>query len=382
MEPYCLDRAALENCLGDYLKQFPGLIRGCLADAGVSGSEVDLVIVTGGHGQWYFVREMLLGNMPQFGTIDFPKLREEPARIVTISRPQETVALGLAYSPIHMDWAVDAADVPSGPKQVRKDFEKTSVSLNGQKESTNAAQQELQERIRQMQIKQEEERQRQLQLQKEREERARMEQARRQQEAAEQRRKAQQDASHNYEALKRVPYTPETEFELASSNGCYWIKKYVGTSSVVSSPPMIRGRKVVAIGACAFGGPTIVQGNKSLEAVVIPDTVRSIGMRAFTGCFRLHTLIAHSAIEEIGESAFWGCDKLTKLDFGTGEMPAGHVRFPRSLKKIGPRAFTKAVSLTGETYLKEVLLSKRTVVKNGIGEKTFNENCCAVFYYD
>ena len=64
---YCLDRTAFESCLADYLRQFPQLINGCLQNAGMTGNDVDLVIVTGGHSQWYFVGEMLEGKMPQFG---------------------------------------------------------------------------------------------------------------------------------------------------------------------------------------------------------------------------------------------------------------------------------------------------------------------------
>lgn len=98
---YCLDRTAFENCLADYLRQFPQLINGCLQNAGMTGNDVDLVIVTGGHSQWYFVGEMLEGKMPQFGEVDLPKIKENPGRIIPISRPQETVALGLAYNGIH-----------------------------------------------------------------------------------------------------------------------------------------------------------------------------------------------------------------------------------------------------------------------------------------
>lgn len=100
MEEYCLDRASFENCLSDYLRKFPELINGCIRNARMEGSDVDLVIVTGGHSQWYFVKEMLAGNMPQFGTVDLPKVQDDLARIIPIARPQETVALGLVYSPM------------------------------------------------------------------------------------------------------------------------------------------------------------------------------------------------------------------------------------------------------------------------------------------
>lgn len=103
IDEYALDRVAFEKCLSTYLKQLPELINGCLQDAGMDGSEVDLVIVTGGHSQWYFVQEMLAGKMPQFGNVDLPKIKENPNRIVSITRPQETVALGLVYSAMYQE---------------------------------------------------------------------------------------------------------------------------------------------------------------------------------------------------------------------------------------------------------------------------------------
>lgn len=130
LEEYCLDRTALENCLEAYLKQFPELINGCLQDAGMSGSDVDLVIVTGGHSQWYFVNEMLGGSLPRFGTLDLSKIRENPARIIPITRPQETVALGLAYSGIHFD----LSDGPAVEDQTRKSVvEQLGHTLNAVK---------------------------------------------------------------------------------------------------------------------------------------------------------------------------------------------------------------------------------------------------------
>lgn len=103
MDDFKLDRGAFEKCLADYLKQLPELVNGCLQDAGMDGSEVDLVIVTGGHSQWYFVEEMLIGKMPQFGKIELIRVRDDPARVIPISRPQETVALGLAYNGIKVE---------------------------------------------------------------------------------------------------------------------------------------------------------------------------------------------------------------------------------------------------------------------------------------
>ena len=94
---YSISRDNFEVAAENYLRKFPELINDCLENANVNGNDVDLVILTGGHSQWYFVKEMLLGKMPQFGMISLDKIQKEPDRMISISLPQETVALGLVY---------------------------------------------------------------------------------------------------------------------------------------------------------------------------------------------------------------------------------------------------------------------------------------------
>lgn len=54
-----MDRGRFESLLKDYLPQFPVLVKGALAKANMTGRDVDMVILTGGHSQWYFVPDML-----------------------------------------------------------------------------------------------------------------------------------------------------------------------------------------------------------------------------------------------------------------------------------------------------------------------------------
>ena len=96
---YSIDRDSFETHAADYLRQFPELVRGCIRTAGLGGDDIDLVILTGGHSQWYFVREMLSGKLDRFGETGLGKIHADPERIIPITLPQETVALGLAYRP-------------------------------------------------------------------------------------------------------------------------------------------------------------------------------------------------------------------------------------------------------------------------------------------
>ena len=94
---YSVNRKNFETSATEYLQEFPKLINDCLKNGNLTGNDVDLVILTGGHSQWYFVQEMLQGKMNQFGDITLAKIQKDNDRVVPISLPQETVALGLVY---------------------------------------------------------------------------------------------------------------------------------------------------------------------------------------------------------------------------------------------------------------------------------------------
>jgi molecular chaperone DnaK (HSP70) len=113
-----IDRNQFEKIMEPYIEQFPSLINGCLehakkADNGINSNEdIDFVVVTGGHSQWYFVKEMLLGNMTSKSgsTINLPKLIRENDRFVHSKYPQETVANGMAYKGFSLDIKAVAAN--------------------------------------------------------------------------------------------------------------------------------------------------------------------------------------------------------------------------------------------------------------------------------
>lgn len=96
-------RAEFEEMLGDSLEQFKGLAAGCLQKASAAEPEVlakgiDLVILTGGHSAWYFTEELLNGTMPGLALPQLERVQREKSRVIRLTNPQETVALGLVYS--------------------------------------------------------------------------------------------------------------------------------------------------------------------------------------------------------------------------------------------------------------------------------------------
>lgn len=103
-----LDRIQFEGELERYLESFVTLINGCIDEASKimneidSLKDIDLVILTGGHSQWYFVRDILNGTIKKIGSKTLPAIIKSDDRIISLARPQETVSLGLVYSPLRL----------------------------------------------------------------------------------------------------------------------------------------------------------------------------------------------------------------------------------------------------------------------------------------
>ena len=348
MEEYALDRAAFEKMAAQYLKGFPELVNGCLKDAGLSGDEVDLVLLTGGHSQWYFVREQLCGRLNRFGEIGLGRIQTEPGRIIPVPRPQETVALGLVYRflAVQPDHTSDS-DADQMPDQDVKE-ETGEFEQNLQEDSEDETAPDLSWI----------------------------------QETAEEYPDADEFEWNTVaeDAESVSGYTPDSEFELGNIGQDYYIRKYVGKRQIVSIPPVIRGRKVVSIGDRAFSGKTMFTINRTMKKVIIPDTVRRIENCAFFSALKLVEVVAHQHIEYIGRSAFLGCSRLQTLDFGMGVPAPKVVKFPPNLKEIGGYAFGTSSGIG--CLLQEITVSKKTKIHNSINGKTFPPKYCAVFYYE
>ena len=102
----------------------------------------------------------------------------------------------------------------------------------------------------------------------------------------------------------------------------------------------INGYKIIAIGEGAFEGSNV-------HSVVLPSTVESIGIYAFSECVYLTSINIPEGVTELGECAFWGDIALTSITL------------PSTLTTIGEMAFyqvgyTKSVSLTLPKALKSI----------------------------
>ena len=82
------------------------------------------------------------------------------------------------------------------------------------------------------------------------------------------------------------------------------ITSYSGSSTELIIPASIGGLPVVAIGDNAFE-------NTSLISVSIPETLKSIGWFAFSGCRELKRIVITKNVTDIGYNAFSGAKDLT-----------------------------------------------------------------------
>lgn len=143
---------------------------------------------------------------------------------------------------------------------------------------------------------------------------------------------------------------------------------YTGNNGpVVEIPGTVGSEPVTGVGESAFAG------NKSLQAVVLPETVTEIGANAFSGCANLEqaqipadvrsigsgafqgTAIADlqlpDGLESIGAEAFAGCDDLLSVNVPSSVTEIGESAFagcagleavvlPSGLESLDPGAFT------------------------------------------
>lgn len=90
--------------------------------------------------------------------------------------------------------------------------------------------------------------------------------------------------------------------------------------------------------------------NANYKCVVIPDSVTSIGIHAFSGCSSLTSITIPDSVTSIGDSAFSSCSNLTSITI------------PDSVTSIGYGAFSFCSSLTSVTISDSV---------TSIGNETF-----------
>lgn len=122
------------------------------------------------------------------------------------------------------------------------------------------------------------------------------------------------------------------------------ITDYLGHEEELIIPHELAGRPVTEIGDHAFCGCDDV------ETLLVPSTVRRIGMGAFAFCTELTQVMLPDDLQQLGDYAFCGCEALEEIDIPPALrcIPEGAFQGCFSLKEIwmedgleeiGPRAF-------------------------------------------
>lgn len=343
---YSIDRESFENFAADYIRKFPVLVNDCINASEIKSEDVDLVILTGGHSQWYFVPEILSGNIDKFGTVNLEKIRKDPERIISIALPQETVALGLAYRE-------SKKEKKSQKEKESQKGQETLTYLNGisptctkdgrlscwyrSSDGTFYADEEGKNKLSDMDVK--------LpalghafegievKLEKDRipnfnrfiidHEYIEWVHLKREKKKVCKRCGAMGssifvDVTKGYSHFKSIPCSPERDFKIILHGKDCGIKKYLGNDAIVVIPPEIDGHKVVQIEEYAFAKSRkwedIIRC-QTLICVVIPETVQNIEEGAFFYCNNLYRVMAHEKIKKIDRYAFSGCREVS-VDFG------------------------------------------------------------------
>ncbi len=107
-------------------------------------------------------------------------------------------------------------------------------------------------------------------------------------------------------ALGLPEAAPPSDFQYTTKEGKITITAYIGKEKTVSVPDEIGGCPVTHIADTAF------ENNLTLEKVILPKSLESIGWFAFRGCIALCEVQAPPSISKIEYGAFENCNaKLT-----------------------------------------------------------------------
>jgi len=144
-------------------------------------------------------------------------------------------------------------------------------------------------------------------------------------------------------------------------NGCNYTVKEIGDEAFYRSglTSITIPNSVTSIGDKAF------YNCSGLTSVTIGNSVKSIGSNAFNGCSGLTSITIPNSVTSIGDKAFYNCSGLTSVTIGNSVKSIGDyvfnnctaltsVTIPNSVTSIGDYAFKSCSGLTSVTISNSV----------------------------
>lgn len=129
------------------------------------------------------------------------------------------------------------------------------------------------------------------------------------------------------------------------------ITSYEGTDASVTTPTMLGGHAVTAIGKQCFHAPAPMS---NMTSVTVSEGITTIGQSAFNGCSNLASVSLPNSLTSIGLSAFCYCSSLTSITIPSSVTSIGDVAFQHSgltdLYYAGTKAQWNSVSLEGGIF--------------------------------
>ena len=126
-----------------------------------------------------------------------------------------------------------------------------------------------------------------------------------------------------------------------NDDGEYSLIAYDADKKEVVLPEEYKGKSYAIASAFYY--------KKTLEKVVIPDSITSLPANVFYSCINLKEVVLPDSLTAIPDGAFYGCTSLTTITLGEGITEIGvkafavsgveELRFGDGLKSIGYRAF-------------------------------------------
>ena len=145
---------------------------------------------------------------------------------------------------------------------------------------------------------------------------------------------------------------PYKEYTFKTIGNTCTLVAYTGTATTVEIPSEYNNKPVTAIGEKAF------YDCAQITKIILPDTIKEIGVEAFGYCISL-TEIQIPACIRLREMAFVGCTSLSEITLPNGLVSIGAFPFSQcsSLKTVNIMSGTIPNNVfQGNTFVKEIFL--------------------------